>query len=119
MAVSTDYSTPVMVNGFSCKNCTDVDYAKKHIDPAHPKAGPYGVDAASDPSLANKPSVTFDGALKGLNALTAQTDTPAKTGLGAQLDVSDKPTQKTRRTPNRQSSSAQIFSSVSKRTPFT
>jgi len=34
-----------MVNGFQCRNCTDVDYAKKHIDPAHPKDGPYGVDA--------------------------------------------------------------------------
>lgn len=37
MNIGTDYSTPVTVDGFSCKNCTDVDYAKKHIDPAHPK----------------------------------------------------------------------------------
>jgi hypothetical protein len=88
MNVNANYPTPVQVNGFTCRNCTDVDYAKKHIDPAHPKAGPYGVDAASDPSLANKPNVTFDGALKGLNAVTAQTDTPAKTGPGAQLDLS-------------------------------
>ncbi len=35
------------VNGYSCKNCTDVDYAKKHIDPAHPKEGPYGVNATA------------------------------------------------------------------------
>lgn len=45
MAISGDYPHPVTVNGFSCKNCTDVDYAKKHIDPAHPKDGPYGVNA--------------------------------------------------------------------------
>lgn len=45
MAISGDYPQPVTVNGFSCKNCTDVDYAKKHIDPAHPKDGPYGVNA--------------------------------------------------------------------------
>jgi hypothetical protein len=45
MAISGDYPRPVTVNGFSCKNCTDVDYAKKHIDPARPKDGPYGVDA--------------------------------------------------------------------------
>ncbi|WP_297506895.1 hypothetical protein [uncultured Caulobacter sp.] len=45
MAISGDYPRPVTVNGFSCKNCTDVDYAKKHIDPAHPKDGPYGVNA--------------------------------------------------------------------------
>ncbi|WP_143324105.1 hypothetical protein [Caulobacter sp. X] len=45
MAISGDYPTPVNVNGFSCKNCTDVDNAKKHIDPAHPKDGPYGINA--------------------------------------------------------------------------
>ena len=56
MAISADYSQPVQVNGFSCKNCTDVDYAKKHIDPAHPKSGPYGVDAASDPGARPSPS---------------------------------------------------------------
>jgi hypothetical protein len=50
MAISGDYPHPVQVNGFLCKNCTDVDYAKKHIDPAHPRSGPYGVDAASDPT---------------------------------------------------------------------
>ena len=47
---TTTYAQPVQVNGFTCKNCTEVDYAMKHIDPAHPKSGPYGVDAASDPS---------------------------------------------------------------------
>ena len=88
MNISANYPNPVQVNGFSCKNCTDVDYAKKHIDPAHPKAGPYGVNAASDPTLANKPnaaaSVTFGGALTGLSD-TAQAAAP-KT-LGGQIDV--------------------------------
>ncbi|ENZ82539.1 MULTISPECIES: hypothetical protein [Caulobacter] len=45
MAINGDYPQPVTVNGFSCKNCTDVDYAKKHIDPAHPQDGPYGINA--------------------------------------------------------------------------
>jgi len=88
MTVSANYPTPVQVNGFTCRNCTDVDYAKKHIDPAHPKAGPYGVDAANDPSLANKSSVTFDGGLKGLNDVTAQQGAQTRTGPGAQLDIS-------------------------------
>jgi hypothetical protein len=48
MAIGTNYSTSVMVNGFLCKNCTDVDNAKKHIDPAHPRSGPYGIDAKDD-----------------------------------------------------------------------
>lgn len=51
MSISVNYPQPVQVNGFTCKNCTDVDYAKKHIDPAHPKSGPYGVNAASDPTV--------------------------------------------------------------------
>lgn len=50
VAISGDYPHPVTVNGFSCKNCTDVDYAKKHIDPAHPKDGPYGLDAKDKPA---------------------------------------------------------------------
>lgn len=51
MAISGDYASPVTVNGFNCRNCTDVDYARKNIDPAHPKSGPFGVNAATDPSL--------------------------------------------------------------------
>jgi hypothetical protein len=93
MTVSANYSTPVQVNGYTCKNCTDVDYAKKHIDPAHPKSGPYGVNAATDPSLANKPaalaSVTFGGALAGLNAAAGkQVASAAAGGLGENLDLS-------------------------------
>jgi hypothetical protein len=80
MAVSTDYPTPVMVNGFRCKNCTDVDYAKKHIDPAHPKSGPYGIDAKDDPTVKQTDTVS---------SVTAATTKPAPPpGLGAQIDIS-------------------------------
>ncbi|MEJ2456678.1 MAG: hypothetical protein P8Y58_00445, partial [Novosphingobium sp.] len=51
MAISTNYSTPVTVNGFTCRNCSEVDQAKKFIDPAHPAAGPFGVN---DPRKAEK-----------------------------------------------------------------
>jgi hypothetical protein len=50
MAISGDYAQPVTVNGYACRNCTDVDYAKKNIDPAHPKSGPFGVNADTDPT---------------------------------------------------------------------
>jgi hypothetical protein len=68
MAISGDYQSPVMVNGYSCKNCTDVDYAKKHIDPAHPKDGPYGAtktEGAKDSRDTRKATdaVSFGGAL--------------------------------------------------------
>ena len=82
MAVSTDYSTPVIVNGFSCKNCTDVDYAKKHIDPAHPKSGPYGIDAKDDPTVKQTDTAT---AVPGVTNVTKPAPPP---GLGAQLDIS-------------------------------
>jgi len=79
-----------IVNGFPCKNCTDVDYAKKHIDPAHPKDGPYGIDAADNPANAGKPrtgpAVTFGGRLQGVS--TPAPSTAARTGVGANLDVS-------------------------------
>ena len=69
---STNYPQPVQVNGFTCRNCTDVDYAKQHIDPAHPKSGPYGVDAATDPT--NKKSfIQFGGSLSGTNAAGSAT----------------------------------------------
>lgn len=71
MTISGDYSTPVTVNGFQCKNCTDVDNAKKHIDPQHPKSGPYGVNAKDDPTVRNSPAVQFGGALTGLSGLQA------------------------------------------------
>ncbi|BCJ90175.1 hypothetical protein IZ6_09100 [Terrihabitans soli] len=50
MAISGDYSRPVTVNGFSCRNCQDVSLAKRNIDPEHPLSGPYGVSADSDPT---------------------------------------------------------------------
>jgi hypothetical protein len=69
VSVSTNYAQPVQVNGYTCKNCTDVDNAKKHIDPRQSKSGPYGVDAATDPT--QKSAVAFGGALSALNGLQA------------------------------------------------
>lgn len=79
---TVNYPYPVMVNGYSCKNCTQVDEAKKHIDPAHPQDGPFGVLAKSQPPNPNDPhqkaaagsaqpssqtpAVTFGGSLAGL-----------------------------------------------------
>ena len=65
MALSVNYPTPVWVNGFQCRNCSDVDLAKKHIDPAHPKSGPFNVDAKVDPTRQLQQSVSFGGRLAG------------------------------------------------------
>ena len=55
MAISRDYSSPVTVNGFVCRNCSDVDRAKRHIDPADPAAGPFGVNGSHTPGKASAP----------------------------------------------------------------
>ena len=55
------------VNGFQCRNCTDIDYAKKHIDPAHPKDGPYGINAPNQPPHPFSPDAAAKTAAKPLS----------------------------------------------------
>ena len=74
MTIGANYPSPVQVNGYLCKNCTDVDLAKKHIDPAHPRSGPYGIDAKNDPTVNKTAAVIFGGALSSLNAKLTTTD---------------------------------------------
>jgi hypothetical protein len=86
MTISGNYPQPVQVNGFTCRNCTEVDLAKKHIDPAHPKSGPYGIDAAHDPTRG--PAVRLGG---GLAAAAKDGDRSAQDrpyAPGQHLDVS-------------------------------
>jgi hypothetical protein len=92
MTINGNYSSPVSVNGYQCWNCTDVDNAKKHIDPQHPKAGPYGVDAVNDPTLRNDPkvraAVMFGGNLSDLATEAAGTSGSQDTNTpGALLDI--------------------------------
>jgi hypothetical protein len=90
MTVNGNYSTPVSVNGYRCWNCTDVANAQKHVDPQHPKAGPYGIDAANDPTLRNdpkaQPSVLFGGSLSSLKN-SSSSDTGTTQDTGTQLDI--------------------------------
>ena len=89
MTVSANYPTPVWVNGFQCRDCSDVDLAKKHIDPAHPKSGPFNVDAKSDPSRLAQNAVKFGGVLAGMSSSpSAGATTSASSGLGGNLDLS-------------------------------
>jgi hypothetical protein len=69
MNIGSNYPAPVTVNGYLCRNCTDVDYAKKHIDPAHPKSGPYWINAKNDPTYkdAQSSSLVLGGNLVGLD----------------------------------------------------
>jgi hypothetical protein len=80
---STNYAQPVQVNGFLCHNCTEVDNAKKHIDPAHPKSGPYGIDADTDHTN-QKSFLQFGGVLAGIQAEAAGT---APQSIGQLIDI--------------------------------
>lgn len=65
-----------IVNGYICRDCTDVSYAKKNIDPAHPKDGPQPSDEGRTPKAYSE-AVQFGGALAALNrqgAASAQTE---------------------------------------------
>src|SRR5271166_4406338 len=65
-----------IVNGFQCKDCTDIDYAKKNIDPAHPSWGPFNVnepaqDKKGPGGTQSNSAVTFGGSLASLNATSS------------------------------------------------
>ena len=53
-----------IVNGYFCRNCADVELAKRGIDPAHPKQpfhGSEAFEAAPEPLGQNRPKA--DGLL--------------------------------------------------------
>ena len=63
MAINGNYPSPVLVDGYLCWNCTDVADAQKHIDPAHPQDGPFGLDATAASSSSRNTAVTLGGGL--------------------------------------------------------
>jgi hypothetical protein len=80
MAINGDYSRPVTVNGFSCRNCQDVSLAKRNIDPEHPLSGPYGMNAGSDPT---QPVAKAD-----IEMSSSENRALLAAGVGTQLDIS-------------------------------
>lgn len=63
-----------VINGFVCRNCTDVENAKKSIDPAKPEAGP--VNQQRSEEVQRGPAVVLGGSLGGggSGGATAQRD---------------------------------------------
>jgi hypothetical protein len=59
-----------IVNGYPCRDCTDVAYAKKNIDPAHPKDPPKDFAFAQGSNFPAK-AVEFGGALASLNVASS------------------------------------------------
>ncbi len=61
-----------LVNGYPCFNCTDVELAKKGINPAKPEGDPRSLNynpnapGAKPPGFGNS-AVTFGGSLSALN----------------------------------------------------
>lgn len=78
-----------IVNGYICANCTDVDYALKHIDPAHPKGDAQTNGVGGSGQGDGSRAVTFGGALAGLNDAPASGSTSSwnATRPGSALDL--------------------------------
>lgn len=88
MTISGNYSSPVIVNGFSCMNCTDVDHANKFVDPAHPQDGPKpdgptGADTKLQKVTFDDPAVIFGGSLANPNAVTSTSDSDTQSVVSA------------------------------------
>jgi len=85
-----------IVNGYVCRNCTDVEYAKKGVDPAHPKDGPQGAyaDGKTDEAKAKDgkaefgPAVIFAGQLAPDGTTPAEKTRPAPYAPGSTVNVS-------------------------------
>lgn len=60
MAISTNYPSPIWVNGYACRNCGDVSLAQKNIDPAKPDAGPFGANQDKKTAAVEKLQKHFD-----------------------------------------------------------
>ncbi len=92
-----------VVNGYPCKNCTDVELAKKGVDPARPKDGPNGVYRTAREDEATKadasrsvqdskpsdygPAVKLDGALAGVAQADKAREQPPAYGPGMVTDL--------------------------------
>lgn len=84
MAISSDYPAPINVNGFSCRNCTDVAFAEKNIDPVHPENGPFDINA--DKKAAKAEQQIFDrDRIDAAIAAAREADTVTEAKAGAQL----------------------------------
>jgi hypothetical protein len=90
---TVNYPTPILINGYRCKNCTDVDYAKKHIDPQHPKDGPYGInkpensDRAGTTDATRGPAVLFGGRIAPPVTSTDSSAPAASSTQGVNVDL--------------------------------
>ena len=72
-----------IVNGYVCHNCTDVENAKKGIDPAHPKKDSAAQSPAKTAATANNPAVILGGALAKAAAPNAAPSISANTPVPA------------------------------------
>jgi len=85
-----------LVNGYVCHNCTDIDYAKKGIDPAHPnKNDPLNPKTKAQNAIAPdktqiNPAVILSGALSSSTTATNQNPSTASytPATGTRLNIS-------------------------------
>lgn len=59
-AVGANYASPVTVNGYPCWNCTDVEKAKKSVDPSARSDTTGPVDRSTQPTVRGAESAPDD-----------------------------------------------------------
>jgi hypothetical protein len=72
-----------IVNGFVCRNCADTALARRHIDPAHPKDGPFGANAPPERKDEYGPAVKIGDRLSQITG--AKDDDPPRVSGGAHI----------------------------------
>jgi hypothetical protein len=75
-----------IVNGYVCRNCTDVENAKKGIDPAHPRKDFRAPSQTKTGAAQNNSAVILSGALTEGGA--QKTGLATSTGAPVQAHVS-------------------------------
>jgi hypothetical protein len=78
-----------IVNGYVCRDCTDVANAKRGVDPARPKDGPNGAEREAREEKAQPadhgPAVSFGGAVQPPSSVEQVRSAPYVPGASVSL----------------------------------
>ncbi|MEZ5995982.1 MAG: hypothetical protein R3C25_09520 [Hyphomonadaceae bacterium] len=74
-----------IVNGYVCRNCSEVELAHRFIDPSKPEAGPFGVQAMGD--AAAQDSMSRLQTAEGVSAAAPAQKASLDAARGGLLDV--------------------------------
>ena len=80
-----------VVNGYYCRTCADESLARRNVDPARPKDGPFGRDAPEARAHEAARQAALTGAAAGVASAapgaTRRDRSPPPPGQGLRLDI--------------------------------